>query len=417
MRRWGIAAAVVLLLGGCAPGSSDPTAGREPTPGRLSYVYFTDGPDEQVTRSLIAEYEKTRGVRVDLQIVPFSELQQQLQARLASGNAPDVARVHNLGAYRGELADLGPIGGEFLDQAQQAIRGPGGETLAVPSDLTMNGPLVNTDQFARAGVALPPPDRPWTWDELLANARRVQQAVGAPHAIAFDKSGHRLAGLFSQFGTTYFGPGGGVAFDPVKAERAVRLFVDLNQQGLMYKDFWIESGTKYRGANEIFLRQDAPVYFSGNWQVSQLAKSAKFGWAAIPNPCAQRCGGYPGGKFMIVFNQSPNQRAAAEFVAFMNSRAAQERYAREAKFLPTRKDLIASGVSYPDHGADMAVFLGDVARTDPDAFADNYHPAFDTAARAAVKEFAAAIAGQQSAADTVERIRAEAAEAAEASSR
>nr|WP_042188892.1 extracellular solute-binding protein [Kibdelosporangium sp. MJ126-NF4]CEL18526.1 ABC transporter, substrate binding protein [Kibdelosporangium sp. MJ126-NF4]CTQ98010.1 ABC transporter, substrate binding protein [Kibdelosporangium sp. MJ126-NF4] len=405
-----IVGAVLCVLAGCAPGTTDSSGGNGSAPNKLTYVYFTDGPDEQATRTLIKQFEQETGATVDLQIVPFAELEKQLQGRIASNNAPDVMRTHTLTGFRDALLDLKgagqDIGGQYHDEAQAYIHGEGGALLAVPSDLTMNGPFINVDQFTKAGVAPPPVDKPWTWDELVTAAKKVQQANGKPYAIAYDKSGHRVSGMFNQFGTNLFGTDGKVEFDPAKAATAVRLFVDLNQQGVMSKDFWLESGSKYKGANDIFLAGDAPVYFSGNWQVSQLAKDAKFQWAAIPNPCAVRCGGYPGEKFMAAFKQSSNPKLAAKFIAFMNSRAAQEKFAKEARFLPTRKDLIAEGVQYPERAADMAVFLADIKRTDPAGYATNYSPGFTPTSIPVIKELAAAIAGQQSVEDTVAKIRA-----------
>ena len=412
------ATAALVVLAGCAPGIDSGPASNGSPPNHLTYVYFTDGPDEQVTRDLIEEFERSHGATVDLQILPYSELEQQLQGRLAAGRAPDVARLTNLSPFRADLLDLSAhgadIGGEFLDQARAPMSGPGGETVAIPSDLTMNGPLVNTDLFAEAGVALPPPDRPWTWNELIAKAKEVQLRAGSPYAIAFDKSGSRVAGLFNQFGTNYYGADGGLEFDTAKATAATRLFVDLNNDGAMYRDFWIQSGTKYEGADDMFLREDVPVYFSGNWQMGQFDEEAGFGWSVLANPCAERCGGFPGGKFMVALRQTTNPDLAAKFVAFMNSRAAQEKYAKEAHFLPTRKDLLADGVEYPRRDAEMQVFLDDVERTDPAAFATAYSPGMDSTADAVVDELAAAIAGRQPVPQTVANMQAAARESLEA---
>lgn len=408
-RRMGIIISTVLVLGACSPGTSDDAT--KPSGGNhLTYVYFTDGPDEQTTRELIKEFEQQTGSTVDLQIVPFSGLDQQLQARISANNAPDVARESTLTGFRDALLDLKQagqdIGGQYLDETQQYIHGRNGELQAIPSDLTMNGPFVNLDQFAKAGVTSPSPDQPWTWDELVAYAKKVQQANGTPFAIAYDKSGHRVAGMINQFGTNLYGSDGKVQLDTDKATKAIQLFVDLTKQNVMSQDFWIESGTKYKGGNDIFLAGDAPVYFSGNWQVGQFVKAAKFKWAAIPNPCAERCGGYPGGKFMMAFKQSANPQLAAKFVAFMNSREAQTKFAQEAQFLPTRKDLVAEGVKYPTRAEDMAIFLADVKRTHPDTYASEYSPGFTPTANAIVKELANAMAGKQSVADTVKNIQA-----------
>jgi alpha-1,4-digalacturonate transport system substrate-binding protein len=412
MRRLAVLAVAVGLLAGCAPGSgaddsADDSGGDKPK--NLTFVSFTDGPDLDVQKALIAQFEKEKGAKVELQIVPFSDLDQRLQGRLASGEAPDVMRTDTLTPYRGELLDLPghgqDIADQFIDEAQDYMRDPDGKVVAVPSDLTMNGPFVNTDAFKKAGVALPTSDDPWTWDELVTNAKAAQKALGSPYAIAIDKSGHRVSTMINQFGTTIYGEDGKVAFDEGKATAALREFVDLTQKNVLSKDFWIESGTKYEGANDIFLAQDAPVYISGNWQVGLLTEQAKFGWQAIPNPCADRCGGFPGGKFMAAFKDSGNPELAAEFVAFMNTKAAQEKFAKEAQFLPTRKDLIDDGVEYPQRAEDMATFLADVKQTGKDAYATNYSPGFSATADEVVKQLGLAIAGKQSVEDTVAAIK------------
>jgi alpha-1,4-digalacturonate transport system substrate-binding protein len=173
----------------------------------------------------------------------------------------------------------------------------------------------------------------------------------------------------------------------------------------MSKDFWLASGSKYKGANDIFLAQSAPVYISGNWQVSQFTMAAKFTWAAVPNPCQEKCGGYPGGKFMAAFKASKHQKLAAQFIAFMNSKESQTEFCRSALFLPTRKDLIAQGIDYPSRKADMAAFLSDVKKTPAAAYANNYSPAFDGVATATVNELSKVMAGQKSPADAVKAIR------------
>lgn len=415
MRRYLlVGAALLLALAGCAPGATD-NGSEQSGERKLTYLYFTDGPDEQATRSLISKFEASHNAKVELQIIPFADLEQQLNARLSGGNAPDVARTHTLTPFRNDLLDLKAagqdIGDQFLDAAKSIVSGPNGELLAVPSDLTMNGPFINVDLFTQAGVALPDPAKQWTWDELIAKAKQVQQATGKPYAIAYDKSGHRFATMLSQFGTDYFSLDGKVAFDQAKTVAATTLFTDLHKQDVISKDFWLGSGTKYKGANEIFLAQDAPVYISGNWQVSQFAKNATFKWAATPNPCQEKCGGYPGGKFMVAFKQSKNTQLAAEFIAFMNTAESQEELCKTALFLPTRKDLVAKGIAYPQRSEDMAVFLSDINRTPAEAFASNYNPAFSATATAVVKELSKVIAGEATADAAVTAIRAAAEQA------
>ena len=422
--------AALLALTACAPGESGDTAGpAEGEPGSqsidwesfkgdtLDYVYFTDGPDEAVTRQLIAQFEEETGATVNLQIVPFAELEQTLQARINSGSPPEVARVAQWYPYADSLVDVRTyLGEDYPEQfiAPQAAAGtdPDGRFLAVPNDLTMNGPFINVDAFKAAGVELPPTDDPWTWEEMVDSATAVQKANGMESAIALDKSGHRISTVLSEYGTTLLNEDG-EALDAEAATAALTELNDLVQSGALLRDFWLESGSRYAGANEQFLAQQVPVYLSGNWQVGQFAQNATFQWAAVPNACAERCGGMPGGKFLTAFSGSKNPELGVAFVDWMNRAEQQVAMAEGAYWIPTRNDLAEAEINYPDRAEDMAVFRADVERTPDDAFAANAHPAFGAAATVVVEEVSAMFAGQQDPAATVDNIKSGVADVAE----
>lgn len=410
---------LVAAVAACAPGQSAPgsTSGSAGSGGgsaartidwnsfkgkKLTYLYFTDGPDEAATRSAIKDFEAKSGGTVDLQITPYADLATSLQARLSGGNAPDVARVNEVTPYVNDLVDLHEILGKDYDkdfvagQVKAVTRD--GKLLAVPSDLTMNGPLINVDQFKKAGVEIP---TKWTWDEMIAAAKKVKAANNTEAGIAMDNSGHRLSTVLSQFGTAYLGDGVTNALDEAKATKAVDQILSLTKDGTMNKDFFIAAGTKYKGANDMFLAGQVPISISGNWQVAQFAKSAKFTWAAAPNPCADKCGGFPGGKFMAAFTKSPNKEMAAAFIQFMNTKETQAKIDQTAMWLPTRNDLVKEGVTYPQRSDDMKVFTADIANTPDYAFVSNSSPAFGGYANAFLKEFAKAVAGQVDAATMV----------------
>lgn len=419
-----------MILAACTPGQGvpaetspgEPAATNGPSPSAsgvdwasfagqtLTYVYFTDGPDEQATRELIAKFEQETGAKVDLQILPYGDLEASLQARLSAGDAPEVARLTDINPFRDQLVDLTEHFGagykdEFLPGPVGSVLGANGEMLAVPSDLTMNGPFVNVDQFSKADVALPSTDQPWTWDQMIADAEKVQAANGTAFALALDFSGHRVSTILSQFGTTLIGSDGKVALDAAKATKAIELLADLMAADKLSRDFWLQAGTKYKGANEIFLAGDAPVYLSGNWQVAGFAKNAPFTWAAVPNPCAERCGGFPGGKFMGAFQGSKNPVLGAAFVQWMNRPENQTAFAQQSLFLPTRRNLAEAGIAYPERSDDMNTFLADLVKTPEDTYATVASPAFGIAATALRDEIAKVVAGQEDVATAVEAIR------------
>lgn len=125
-----VLAPLALVLASCAPtgagdagGEDDGTAEfdgaaeatsvenltREDVEGAsIDYLYFTDGPDQAVTEELITAFEEEYGATVD-------------------------------------LLDLTPyVGEDYLETFIEGLRPPmehEGQIIAVPSDLTMNGPV------------------------------------------------------------------------------------------------------------------------------------------------------------------------------------------------------------------------------------------------------------------------------------
>ncbi|MFG1793328.1 ABC transporter substrate-binding protein [Nocardia sp. NPDC049149] len=427
-RLVGLIAAGLLAATACAPGEPESNAPTGPVSvdfksfqgKRLTYVYFTDGPDLDATKTAIAGFEKETGATVDLQVVPFAQLNTALQARIASGTAPEVARVQDWYLYRGEVINFADYFGksyadEFTDGALAVTRDKEGRLYAVPSDQTINGPFVNADAFAKAGVPVPNPTDKRTWSQFMADATKVAQANGMPFALTMDVSGNRLSTILSHYGTTLIGADGQVGLDQAKAEQALGMVNDLLQTNKLSKDFWLGAGTSYKGGNEAFLAGQAPVYLSGPWQVGSFAKSAPFTWATVPNPCAAECGGFPGMKMMVAFARSKEPTLGAAFVQWMNRAENQREIDKAAFWLPTRKDLVAAGVQYPSRDADMNTFIRQIEVTPSVDFVAAASPAFTGAANALIKEFAKVVAGQESVATCVTNLRAQIADIIKAS--
>ncbi|NYG08651.1 alpha-1,4-digalacturonate transport system substrate-binding protein [Phycicoccus badiiscoriae] len=402
----GAALAALTFTAACAPGSSSSTSDSSSPKtidvksfkGKtLTYVYFTDGPDEQATRTAISKFESETGAKVNLQILPFADINTSLQARLSAGNAPEAARVADWHLFKDEAVDFKQYFGkdyasQFTPGAASTVQDGSGHMYAVPSDITINGPMINVDAFKKAGVAVP---TKWTWDELVADAKKVAAANNMKYAVAIDKSGNRLSTVLSQYGTSMIGPGNKNVLDKAKATKALTFFTDLVKSDVAPKDFWLGSGSKYTGANEIFLAKQVPVYLSGPWQVGAFAKNAKFTWAAVPNPCAERCGGFPGGKYMTAFKNSKQPELGAAFVEWMNRSQNQAEIDKTAFWLPTRADLTKSGIQYPSRNSDMSVFVSQISETPTDTWAGEASPAFTNAAKALIAETDKVVAGQQ----------------------
>ncbi len=106
-----IAVSLVLTAGLVAtglPSAQASTSGLKPTAAQLTawkgkaitYYFYHDSQNElDTTKAQIADFEKLTGATVKLDVIPFTNFDVQLQARLAAGNAPDVGRLNNPGLY------------------------------------------------------------------------------------------------------------------------------------------------------------------------------------------------------------------------------------------------------------------------------------------------------------------------------
>jgi alpha-1,4-digalacturonate transport system substrate-binding protein len=226
----------------------------------------------------------------------------------------------------------------------------------------MNGPFINVDMFKKAGVAIP---TAWNWTELVAAAKKVQAATKSEYAFAMDKSGHRMSTVFSQYGAFMVDKNkrNVLTSSKFRAEKALKLITDLYKADQAPRDLWIGTGTKYSSPTSVFLAEQTPVMFSGNWNLATFAKDAKFDFQVAPNPKELNGGGWPGGKFLMAFKASKTPDLAAYFLYFLSDADQMEQMCQNAFWIPTRNDLVAQGIKYPTRASDMAVFLKDTANT------------------------------------------------------
>ena len=382
-KKIAISASVVLTAGLVATGlPTAQAAGLQPPAAQLAawkgkeitYYFYNDSQQElDTTKAQIADFEKLTGAKVNLDVIPFTSLDIQLQARLAAGNAPDVARLNNPGLYIKDSLDLEKYLGrkypaEFLKGSTNQVTHPTTKKLiGVPYDLTVNGPFINVDMFKKAGVAVP---TSWNWAALVAAGKKVQLATGSEYAFAIDKSGHRVSTVMSHFGAFMVDKNqrNVLPTSKFRAEKAIKIITDLYKADQAPRDLWIGTGTKYSSPTAIFLAQQTPIFFSGNWQVASLSKDAKFDFAAVPNPTELNGGGWPGGKFLAAFNASKTPDLAAYFLYYLADTAQMEAMDKSAFWLPTRVDLVAQGVKYATRTADMNVFQADAGKTPAAAY-------------------------------------------------
>jgi len=173
------AAALALLVGGAALAA-------EPVTIHFWAAWSPGTPEETRSRARIRAYEQAHpDVKIDVQVITYQMLHDKLLTAIRGGDAPDLS--WGLSEWFGELRqmdallDLTPLAARWPDRDSirpnviQALTVKG-KLLALPQYLGIRALVYHENQLKQAGVAAPPV----TWDELVADARKVKAATGKP---------------------------------------------------------------------------------------------------------------------------------------------------------------------------------------------------------------------------------------------
>lgn len=138
--------------------------------------------DEQVLSETIERFTEETGVEVELEVIPWNDLQNRILTAVSSGDGPDVLNIGNTWAasmqatgafleWEGEVLEA--IGGEerFIGSSW-ATGGAEGETpTSVPLYALSYSLYYNTEIFEENGIEEPP----GTWEEFVDVAQELTQ--------------------------------------------------------------------------------------------------------------------------------------------------------------------------------------------------------------------------------------------------
>lgn len=136
--------------------------------------------DQQVLAPQIAKFTKQTGIKVKVQVIPWTTLLTQITAATVSGKGPDVLNIGNTwsaslqatGAFLPFTSSvMTQIGGSsrFLAGSLSATGAPGRPPAAVPLYSLAYGLYYNKAEFAAAGISGPPA----TWIQFVADAKKL----------------------------------------------------------------------------------------------------------------------------------------------------------------------------------------------------------------------------------------------------
>jgi alpha-1,4-digalacturonate transport system substrate-binding protein len=324
--------------------------------GDVRVMWYSDGVEGEVIQDLLNRFMKDNpDINVILDNVAYKVVQEQLPVELEAGRGPDIARVTNIKELADHWLDLTPVVADpaywqtnFGDQFDW-MRPDGSKVIpGFMTQITLTGGFVNKTLFEQAGVPIPADTA--TWDEWVDAAGKVQQSQQLNAAFAIDRSGHRISAANISYGANYIGgdrlPAPIDAGTKTFAEKLVNWVAD----GRMNKEIWVSaSGTTYRAGADDFINGQIAYYYSGSWQVANLASKIgkNFDWVATGSPCGTAaCTGMPGGAALVAVKYTKNAAEVGKVMDFLGREDIMREFTERTLFLPAHKGVLAGKIDY-----------------------------------------------------------------------
>ncbi len=366
----GVALLALTALAGPAANAAD-----------IRVACYSDGNECEATEALSARFMKDNpDIKVVIDKMPYKSIVESLPVQLAAGQGPDVARATLFGPIMKYFLDLTPylkdpkyIEANFGAPMAWQRSGPDDHGIyGIPTQLTVTGPIVNKTLFEQAGVPLPGPKA--TWDDWAAAVEKVAKATKTPFGMAWDRSGHRLAGPAISYGAKYFAADGSPAVVDDGFKALASRYVKWNQDGVADKEVWASSGGGYRDAFEEFSNGKIVMYLSGSWQLTRLQKQIgdAFDWTVMPNPCGPAsCSGMPGGAAFVAFKGTKSPKEVARWLEWIASEPVYAEFMSMTSNISGHAGLQKGGVKYnltPAGNAAINAFTANVQTLSPVAY-------------------------------------------------
>lgn len=335
----------------------------------LTVLWFNDGNESDVFMEAISGYLETHpNVTVDLQLVPFQDYEQRLRLMIAGGNPPDLARVTNnhvamfvdeLLPLNGRVDDLDGVLAGFSEAMIAFATHPNGDILALPTEATANGMIVNVDLFENAGINILELSENWTWDQWHdAMVQVVAANPGLDYALGYDFSPHRWSTLLYEAGGRFLNDDEtAMNFVTPEALDALEFFKMLHDEELIPASVWMGS----ENPQELFQAGLVASHIGGSWVINKYASDiTDFEWAAVRMPRRQIRSSVAGGKFIASFQGAANEEAAIDLLLYFSEAEQNAYYCRETFNLASRTDVT---IEYPRRTDDFARMAQDLAAT------------------------------------------------------
>jgi multiple sugar transport system substrate-binding protein len=304
-----------------------------PEPAGPVTISFWHGYNEVETAllddTLVPEFEAAHpDIKVEAVNVPYDQFRRKLLTSIAGGTAPDLIRADIIWvpefADMGALAALDEVMSDFDAYRDAVFPGPlstnflNGHYYGLPLDTNTRVMVYNMDMFEAAGIEGPPT----TMDEFLAVCEQIKTLGDDKYCFA---DGGTYAWAVNpwiwSFGGDVTDPDISVAtgyLDGPETQAAYEFIKGLVDEGYMHPGI-LGGGVDTWGG---FRNDEIAMILEGPWFQPFFGTDKAYGYALMPAGPAGSVS-VVGGEDIVMFQQSQNKEAAAEFIRFMLSEETQ----------------------------------------------------------------------------------------------
>ncbi len=309
--------------------------------------------DKQVLTPELEKFTQQTGIKVNLEVIGWNDLQTRIQTAITSGSGPDVLNIGNtwaasLQATKAFLpydqAAMTAIGGKdkFVKAALDTGGATGQDVTSVPLYGLAYGLYYNKAMLKDAGI-----NPPTTWEDMVSAAQKLTDPARKTYGFALAAGSYTENVHFafingSQNGANWFDQDGKPTFTSGANVQGVLRYLDLMQKDKVVNtsNAQYDNGTK--AVNDFASKKVAMILSQNNADnsvVSNGMKSDEYGVVPFPAPAgSQKIASFIAGINLSIFKNTKNRDAALQFVKFMTSEATQSSLGKPFSSLPVLKD-------------------------------------------------------------------------------
>ncbi|GAA0398169.1 sugar ABC transporter substrate-binding protein [Acrocarpospora corrugata] len=366
------AALLAVTLGACGASGTDGETGSGDTAVTLTYWASNQGAslenDKEILTPELEKFTQQTGIKVKLEVVPWSDLTNNTLAAAVSGQGPDVLNIGNTNAttfqstgafYPFDDAALQKIGGKdrFVASAFASAGPAGSPPTSIPLYSQVYALYYNKKLFADAGL-----QPPATWEELVSTAQKLTNPAEKKYGVVIPGGTVNVSMHFSyifseQHGGAAFDAAGKPTFTSPGMIKGVKQYVDLVSANKVVNPSAAQYTDSAQAAGD-FARGDAAMYMAQTSGINVLTKNGmtpdQYGIVPIPAPAGgTKISSFVAGTNVSIFKNTKHLDAALKFVAFLTS---DEEQAILNKSYTTQPTVTGANASFTDDQEKLDAF-------------------------------------------------------------